>query len=59
MANLVSPGIEIQLIDESFYGSSGPGTVPLIILATASNKPTPVATVSHQEHYLKTLVNYI
>lgn len=41
MAILVSPGVDIQVIDESFYGSAGPGTVPLIVLATASNKPTP------------------
>src|SRR6478752_4924486 len=38
MATLVSPGVSVQIIDESFYSSSGPGTVPLIIVATASNK---------------------
>ncbi len=41
MAILVSPGVDIQVIDESFYGSAGPGTVPLIVLATANSKPTP------------------
>lgn len=35
---LTSPGVEISVIDQSQYGSSGQGTVPLIILATQSNK---------------------
>lgn len=39
MATLVSPGVEIQVIDESIAGSSGPGTIPLIFIATQSNKP--------------------
>ena len=39
MANtLVSPGVAISVTDESQYGPAGQGTVPLIILATASNK---------------------
>ncbi|CAM6054465.1 unnamed protein product [Sphagnum tenellum] len=38
---LISPGVKIQIIDESFYGSSGPGTVPLIVIATAANKAAP------------------
>jgi len=41
MATLVSPGVEVSVIDQSFYASSGPGTVPLIFLATASNKTIP------------------
>lgn len=40
MATLVSPGVDVQVIDESFYASSGPGTIPLIIIATAGNKPS-------------------
>jgi len=39
MANLVSPGVAVSVIDESAYGSGSQGTVPLIILATESNKP--------------------
>lgn len=35
---LTSPGVEISIIDQSQYGSAGQGTVPLIILATQSNK---------------------
>ena len=41
MAVLVSPGVDVQIIDESFYGGAGPGTVPLIVIATSSNKSTP------------------
>lgn len=38
MATLVSPGVSVSVTDESQYGSAGQGTVPLIILATESNK---------------------
>ncbi len=41
MANLTSPGVQVQVIDESFYASSGPGTVPFIMMATAQDKPQP------------------
>jgi hypothetical protein len=41
MATLVSPGVDVQIIDESFYGGAGPGTVPLILFASSSNKPAP------------------
>ena len=39
MATLVSPGVDIQVIDESIAGTSGPGTIPLIFIATKENKP--------------------
>ena len=35
---LTSPGVEVSIIDQSQYGAAGQGTVPLIILATQSNK---------------------
>jgi hypothetical protein len=35
---LVSPGINVTVTDESFYVSAGPGTVPLIFLATEQDK---------------------
>lgn len=35
---LVSPGIEVSIIDESQYLSTAVGTVPLLIVATAENK---------------------
>ena len=38
MATLVSPGVSVSVIDESFYGSAGTGTVPLIVVATGANK---------------------
>jgi hypothetical protein len=41
MAILVSPGVDVQIINESFYGSAGAGTVPLIVIATANNKASP------------------
>lgn len=44
MATLVSPGVDIQIIDESFYGGAGPGTVPLIVFASAANKASPSGT---------------
>jgi hypothetical protein len=44
MAILVSAGVDVQIIDESFYGSAGAGTVPLIVIATASNKTSPSGT---------------
>jgi hypothetical protein len=40
---LLSPGVDVTIIDESFYGGAGPGTVPLIVLATAANKPAPAS----------------
>ena len=35
---LVSPGVEVKVIDESFYTPAAAGTVPMIFVATASNK---------------------
>lgn len=46
MVTLVSPGVDVEIIDESFYGSgTGPGTIPLILIATASNKSSPTTGV--------------
>jgi hypothetical protein len=38
---LVSPGVEVTVIDESAYGSPGSGTIPLIVLATSQDKTDP------------------
>ena len=46
MATLVSPGVSVSVIDESFYGSAGSGTVPLVVLATAKDKTHPSGTGS-------------
>ncbi len=35
---LLSPGVEVSIIDESPYDSSSPGSIPLIVIATATNK---------------------
>jgi len=35
---LSSPGVQVQVIDESFYTPAEPGTTPLIVVASASNK---------------------
>jgi len=43
---LVSPGVEVSVIDESTYSSSAASTVPLVVVATASNKTTPSGTVA-------------
>ena len=41
---LSSPGVEVKVIDESFYTPAAPGTVPLVIVATAENKANSGAT---------------
>jgi len=35
---LVSPGVEVTVIDESFFTPAEPGTVPMIFVATAQDK---------------------
>jgi hypothetical protein len=42
-AVLVSPGVDVSIIDESFYNTAGQGTIPLFVIATASNKASPTA----------------
>ena len=41
---LVSPGVEVTIIDESQYSSAGQNTVPYILVASAENKLTPAGT---------------
>jgi hypothetical protein len=38
MAQLSSPGVSVSVINESFYTTAAPGTVPVIFVATAENK---------------------
>jgi len=38
MATLQSPGVQVTVIDESFYTPAAPGTVPLIIVASGQDK---------------------
>jgi hypothetical protein len=35
---LQSPGVEVTVIDESFYTPAEAGTTPLVVVATAQNK---------------------
>lgn len=41
MATLVSPGVSVTVVNESFYATAGNGTVPLVVIATAENKFQP------------------
>jgi hypothetical protein len=41
---LTSPGVELSVVDESFYTAAEPGTRPLLIVATAANKPNAAGT---------------
>jgi hypothetical protein len=41
---LISPGVQVNVIDESFYTPAEPGTVPLIFIATKQNKSNPAGT---------------
>ena len=35
---LTSPGVQVSVIDESFYTPAEPGTVPMIFVATAQKQ---------------------
>jgi len=41
MATLDSPGVQVTVIDESFYTPGAPGTVPMVFVATEENKTNP------------------
>ncbi len=45
---LGSPGVEVQVIDESFYTPAAPGTVPMIFIATAQDKNNAAGTGTAQ-----------
>lgn len=38
MATLGSPGVQVTVVDESFYTPAAPGTVPMVFIATAQDK---------------------
>lgn len=46
MAILVSPGVSVSVTDESQYGPAGPGTIPLIVIATKQDKIQPGSTTA-------------
>ena len=41
---LTSPGVQVSVIDESFYTPAEPGTTPIIFVATAENKTNGAGT---------------
>jgi hypothetical protein len=41
---LVSPGVQVSVIDESFYTPAEPGTTPMIFVASAANKTNAAGT---------------
>jgi len=41
---LVSPGVEVSVINDSFYTPAEPGTVPMVFIATAQDKSNPAGT---------------
>ena len=46
MANLVSPGVQVSITDESVYGPAGAGTVPMLFIATGQDKVDPTGTAT-------------
>jgi len=44
MATLVSPGVNVSVVDESAYGAPGAGTVPLLLVATRQDKTDPTGS---------------
>ena len=46
MASLVSPGVQVQIIDQSQYATTQAGTVAYVLLATAQDKQTPSGTLA-------------
>jgi hypothetical protein len=45
---LVSPGVQVTVIDESFYTPAEPGTTPLIVIATGQDKLNGAGTATAQ-----------
>jgi len=45
---LTSPGVEVSVIDESFYTPAEPGTTPMIFVASAENKSNASGTGTAQ-----------
>lgn len=46
MATLQSPGVQVSVVNESFYTSAAPGTVPMIFVASAQDKINPSGTLA-------------
>lgn len=46
MATLQSPGVQVSVVNESFYTPAAPGTVPMIFVASAQDKTNPSGTTA-------------
>jgi len=46
MASLISPGVQVTIIDQSQYAPTQAGSIPLVILATAQDKLSPGGTLA-------------
>lgn len=60
MATLVSPGTDVTITDESFYIPGAASAVPLIFLATASEKMQPnsqPATGTYEHNVIRTITS--
>ena len=58
MANLVSPGVNVSVIDESFYVPSDAGTTPLIIVASGQDRKTVQVMAQRQAQQQPTQTMY-
>ena len=43
---LVSPGVQVSVVDESFYTPAEPGTLPMIFVVSAANKKNGAGTAT-------------
>ena len=43
---LISPGVQVTVIDESNYTPAAAGTVPLVVVATAQDKTNPSGNIA-------------
>ena len=56
---LISPGVQVTVIDESFYTPAEPGTTPLIVIATAENKSNAASTGTAAEQHQQMLAKHL
>ena len=55
---LVSPGVQVSVIDESFY-TPRTGTVPMIFVASAQDKTNSSEQEQHKEQQRQTPVKFL
>lgn len=61
MANLVSPGVSVTIVDESFFIPAAARTVPLLFIATADEKTQPdgvtAAAGTYEHNVIRTVTS--